>query len=113
MLPCMSPLSRRDLVAGGAAAAATLAVSRLAPAAPRKPDLAKIYAEVAARHDESVRRLQEWIRQASIAAENRGMDEGCELMMRLARDAGFQRVEKVPTDGQPAVFAYRDDLLAG
>jgi hypothetical protein len=29
------------------------------------------------------------IRQPSIAAENRGMSEGCDMMMRLLRDAGF------------------------
>ena len=44
------------------------------------------------RHDEGVERLQDWVRQPSIAAENRGMNEGCELMMRLAREAGFQTV---------------------
>jgi hypothetical protein len=27
--------------------------------------------------DESLRRLQDWIRQPAIAAENRGMNEGC------------------------------------
>jgi acetylornithine deacetylase/succinyl-diaminopimelate desuccinylase-like protein len=52
--------------------------------------------------------LQEWIRQPSIAAENRGMNEGCELMMSLARDAGFQQVERMPTDGQPGVLATLD-----
>src|SRR5213079_2201962 len=52
-----------------------------------------------------VQRLQEWVRQPSIAAEHRGMDEGCELTMRLLRDAGFGQVTKVPTDGQPGIFA--------
>lgn len=36
-----------------------------------------VYAEIAKRHDEAVKRLQTWIRQPSIAAENRGQ-EGCE-----------------------------------
>ncbi len=36
-------------------------------------DLEGINAEIAKRHDESVKRLQTWIRQPSIAAENRGM----------------------------------------
>jgi hypothetical protein len=52
--------------------------------------------------------LQDWIRQPSIAAENRGMTEGCDLMMRLLRDAGFDKVTKVPTDGHPGVFATLD-----
>jgi acetylornithine deacetylase/succinyl-diaminopimelate desuccinylase-like protein len=36
------------------------------------------------------------------------MNEGCELMMQMLRDAGFQQVTKVPTDGQPGVFATLD-----
>ena len=36
------------------------------------------------------------------------MDEGCELTMRLLRDAGFGQVTKMPTDGQPGVFATLD-----
>jgi acetylornithine deacetylase/succinyl-diaminopimelate desuccinylase-like protein len=36
------------------------------------------------------------------------MNEGCELMMRLAREAGFENVTRVPTDGQPSVFATLD-----
>ena len=67
-----------------------------------------VQAEIEKRHAEGVQRLQEWVRQPSIAAENRGMTEGCELMMKLARDAGFQSVAKVPTDGQPGVFATLD-----
>ena len=35
-------------------------------------DLAPIKAEIAKRHDEAVKRLQDWIAQVSIAAENRG-----------------------------------------
>src|SRR5262249_15326837 len=71
-------------------------------------DTSAIRAEIEKRHEESVRRLQNWIKQPSIAAENRGMNEGCEMMMELLRDAGFQRVEKMPTDGQPGVFATLD-----
>jgi acetylornithine deacetylase/succinyl-diaminopimelate desuccinylase-like protein len=58
--------------------------------------------------DEGIRRLQEWIRLPSIAAENRSMSEGCELMMRLAREAGFDKVRRVDTDGHPGVFATLD-----
>jgi acetylornithine deacetylase/succinyl-diaminopimelate desuccinylase-like protein len=69
---------------------------------------AGVQAEIEKHHGEGVQRLQEWIRQPSIAAENRGMSEGCEMMMRLARDAGFQSVSRVSTDGQPGVFATLD-----
>ena len=71
-------------------------------------DLAAFRAEIEKRHEESVKRLQAWIKQPSIAAENRGMNEGCALMMEMLREAGFGRVEKMPTDGQPGVFAVLD-----
>jgi acetylornithine deacetylase/succinyl-diaminopimelate desuccinylase-like protein len=71
-------------------------------------DLSPIFAQIERRHDESVQRLQEWIRQPSIAAENRGMNEGCELTMRMLRDAGFQQVTKIASDGQPGIFATLD-----
>jgi acetylornithine deacetylase/succinyl-diaminopimelate desuccinylase-like protein len=80
----------------------------LRAAAARSSDLGPVQAQVEKRHDEAVKRLQEWIRQPSIAAENRGMNEGCELMIRFLKDAGFGRAEKVPTDGQPGVFATLD-----
>jgi len=71
-------------------------------------DLGPVRAEVEKRHSEAVERLQEWIRQPSIAAENRGMNEACELTMRLLRDAGFGEARKIPTDGQPGIFATLD-----
>ena len=105
-----SPSDRRTFLQGAAAtaaaAAATLAMPRWAQ--PHPGDLDAIRAEVEKRHDESVKRLQDWIRQPSIAAENRGMNEGCELTMRMLRDAGFQQATKIPTDGQPGIFATLD-----
>ena len=100
------PTDRRAFLQGAAAAAAALAVPRWAHAHPS--DLEAIHAEIEKRHDESVKRLQDWIRQPSIAAENRGMNEGCELTMRMLREAGFQQAAKVPTDGQPGIFATLD-----
>ena len=38
-------------------------------------DHAAIKAEITKRHDEAVKRLQDWIAQLSIAAENRGYPE--------------------------------------
>jgi acetylornithine deacetylase/succinyl-diaminopimelate desuccinylase-like protein len=84
---------------------AALSVPRFALSADAPGDLE---AEIKKRHLEGLERLQEWIRQPAIAAENRGMSEGCELMMRLAREAGFQTVTRVATDGQPGVFATLD-----
>ena len=71
-------------------------------------DLSAIRNQVEKGHDECVQRLQQWIRQPSIAAENRGVSEGCELTMRFLRDAGFGDVTRIPIDGQPGIFATLD-----
>jgi acetylornithine deacetylase/succinyl-diaminopimelate desuccinylase-like protein len=99
-------MNRRTFLHGAALTAAAAALPRLSQA--EQPDLDAISAEIAKQHDQSVKRLQDWIHQPSIAAENRGMTEGCQMMMDLLRDAGFTSVTKVPTDGQPGVFATLD-----
>src|SRR6266700_3366565 len=71
-------------------------------------DLSSIKSEVTKRHDEAVKRLQDWIGQVSIAAENRGYPEGAEYLAKLARDAGFQQATVINTDGKPGVFATLD-----
>jgi Acetylornithine deacetylase/Succinyl-diaminopimelate desuccinylase and related deacylases len=71
-------------------------------------DKEEIKAQIAKKHDEAVKRLQDWIHQVSIAAENRGYPEGAEYMAKLARDAGFQQVTVITTDGKPGVFATLD-----
>ncbi|OZB11094.1 MAG: twin-arginine translocation pathway signal protein, partial [Marinobacter sp. 34-60-7] len=72
------------------------------------PDRAAIAHEVAKRHDEAVNRLRDWIALPSIAAEDLNSREGAETMARLAREAGFQQVEILQTDGKPGVFATLD-----
>jgi len=86
-------------------ALAGLAVPGLAHAA---DDFADLKREIAQRHDESVKRLQDWIALPSIAAESLNSAAGAERMAQLARDAGFQQVTVVPTDGKPGVFATLD-----
>jgi len=71
-------------------------------------DLADIRREVTKRHDEAVKRLQDWIAHPSIAAENRNYPGGAEIMAQLARDAGFQQATVLNTDGKPGVFATLD-----
>lgn len=71
-------------------------------------DLEAIRAAVAQEHDESVKGLQDWIKQPAIAAEDRGFPAGAEYMAKLARDAGFQQVKVIDTDGKPGVFATLD-----
>ena len=57
----------------------------------------------------SIKRLQDWIALPSIAAENLNMMEGAQYMAKLARDAGFDHTEIVPTDGHPGVWATMDN----
>jgi acetylornithine deacetylase/succinyl-diaminopimelate desuccinylase-like protein len=103
----MNMTDRRTFLQTTAATAAALALPRWTRAAATS-DLDPIFTEIEKRHDESLKRLQTWIRQPSIAAENRGMNEGCELTMQMLREAGFSQVAKVPTDGQPGIFATLD-----
>jgi len=105
--------SRRGLLMMAAAAGATLAMPRLLLAASKADarfggDLTKVRAAVEAQHPEALKRLQNWIALPSIAAENRNMEEGCRLMMEMLKDAGFQSATRMPTDGQPGVFATLD-----
>jgi acetylornithine deacetylase/succinyl-diaminopimelate desuccinylase-like protein len=80
----------------------------LPPIALADDQLDEIHSQIKKQRQESIQRLQDWVKQPSIAAENRGMAEGCALMMQLARAAGFQNVTRIPTDGQPSVFATLD-----
>jgi len=101
-------VDRRTFLERTAAATAALAWPSAPTATRRADDLAPIFTEIDKHHDEAVARLQEWIRQPSIAAENRGVNEGCELTMRMLKDAGFDPVTKIPTDGQPGILATLD-----
>ena len=102
----MPEFNRRDFLGAAAAGAAAMTLPRLSLGA--DDPLAAIQAEIVKRHSESVTRLQDWVKQPAIAAENRGMSEGCQLMLKLAREAGFQKAECVSTDGHPSVFATLD-----
>src|SRR5215831_5772737 len=77
-------------------------------AAPATDEFADVRKEITTRHAEAVKRLQDWIALPSIAAESLNSAKGAERMADLARDAGFQQVTIVPTDGKPGVFATLD-----
>ena len=100
-------MNRRTFVKGAAFTAAALGTSRYSWAAANRRSRFDSQ-EIEKRHDEAVSRLQNWIRLPSIAAESRNMSEGCELMADMLREAGFDRAERVNTDGQPGVFATLD-----
>src|SRR5207253_5286830 len=100
----MNTFTRRTLLRGSLVGAASL----LLPRGARAVDFGPVEREVQRRHGETVQRLQEWIHQPTIAAEGVGGEEGVQLFLRMLRDAGFQRTERVPTDGFPGVFATLD-----
>jgi acetylornithine deacetylase/succinyl-diaminopimelate desuccinylase-like protein len=103
----MTTIDRRTFIKGAAlAGAGTFTLNERTWAA--ADDFDPIRKEIAKRHNEALKRLQEWIHQPSIAAENNGVNEGCELTMRMLKDAGFNTATKVPTDGQPGIFATLD-----
>jgi acetylornithine deacetylase/succinyl-diaminopimelate desuccinylase-like protein len=99
-------MDRRKFLHGVGATAASLALP--SPGRAASTDLTPVYAEIAKRHDEAVKRLQDWIKLPSIAAEKRNMSEGCELMIRMLKEAGFDRAVRMNTTGQPGVFATLD-----
>ncbi len=67
-----------------------------------------VVARIAAQHDATVQMLRDWIALPSIAAENLNYPQGPEYMARLAREAGFQKVQVIPTAGKSGVFATLD-----
>ena len=103
----MRDVTRRDFLQTSMAGAAAMAITGpdglLAPG-----DEDAVVAEIAKQHDATVQMLRDWIALPSIAAENRNYPQGAEYMARLARDAGFGRVDVIPTKGKPGVFATLD-----
>jgi acetylornithine deacetylase/succinyl-diaminopimelate desuccinylase-like protein len=92
-----------------ATAASAVMLSQGAAWANVADDLKAVRKQVETGHDASVARIQDWIRNPSIAAENLKMQEGADYMKRLALDAGFQHAEVISTDGHPGVFATMDN----
>src|SRR5215468_1892132 len=98
-------MQRRTFLHGAAVVgAAALLPRRAHGAAILKP----VYDQIEKQRAETIARIQEWIKQPTIAAESRGITEGRDLTMRLLRDAGFGKVESVSTDGHPGIFATLD-----
>src|SRR5438445_2963089 len=90
------------------AIAATALLAGVLPAFAVAPDRAAIRQEIAKHHDENIKRLQDWIALPSIAGMDMNYPAGAEYMAKLAREAGFQKVTVLTTDGKPGVFATLD-----
>jgi acetylornithine deacetylase/succinyl-diaminopimelate desuccinylase-like protein len=107
-------MNRRGLLQMAAAAGATLAMPRWVLSAAGQGDrefggdLGAVRTAIEKQRPDAIKRLQNWIALPSIAAENRNMKEGVQLMIDLLTEAGFQNAKVMPTDGQPGVFATLD-----
>jgi acetylornithine deacetylase/succinyl-diaminopimelate desuccinylase-like protein len=95
-----------SILVPAALASALLSFTSVASSAPA--DFADIEAQVARQHDAGVKRLQDWIRLPSIAAEDIGYPEGPLHLISLLQSVGFQHAVMVETDGKPGVFATLD-----
>src|SRR5260370_26206196 len=96
-------MDRRRFFRKSAFGVAGLALSRGGFTA--EADLAPFRAEIEKRHGDTLKMLQRWIAQPTIAAENKGIDQGCGRTMQLFRDSGFDSVQRIPPDGVPGIFA--------
>ena len=99
-------ITRRDFIQTTAAGAAAAALSGRSAFAAGDRDA--VAAQITRQHEATVKMLRDWIALPSIAAEDRNYPQGAEYMAQLARDAGFTRVDVVPTKGKPGVFATLD-----
>ena len=104
----MFTVSRREFLHSAAASTAALALSDPAVTLAAQAPSDAVIAKIAGQHEATLKMLRDWIALPSIAAENLNYPQGAEHMARLARDAGFTRVEVVPTAGKPGVFATLD-----
>lgn len=104
-------VNRRDFLQGAMAGAAVFALGKDGiPFIPNARAIEQdvVVAQIAAQHDATVKMLRDWIALPSIAAENLNYPQGPDYMARLAREAGFQHVEIIPTAGKAGVFATLD-----
>jgi acetylornithine deacetylase/succinyl-diaminopimelate desuccinylase-like protein len=103
----MTDFNRRQLLAGAAALAAAPAIAAT-PKPPAAAAQAKIRAAIDKQLPDNIARIQDWIKNPGIAAENYRMEQACAYTMGLLKDAGFQMVKRMPTSGQPGIFATLD-----
>ena len=79
-------IQKTSFVAAGISAAFLLCLPSAWSAA---ADYADVKAQIAKQHDEEVKRLQDWIKLPSIAAEDLNYPQGADYMIKLLKDAGI------------------------
>ncbi len=67
-----------------------------------------IYEFIDAHRDEHLENLRRWVRQPSISAENKGIQQMAEMLRDDLKKLGFQEAELVPTSGHPGVWGFYD-----
>jgi len=103
--------NRREFL-HGALAGVTLASLPIEIFAAPNSDMQAVLSEVPKMHDDNLKRLQEWIALPSVAAMDMNYPQGPDYMAKLAREAGFENVEIIPTTGKPGVFGILDAAAA-
>jgi acetylornithine deacetylase/succinyl-diaminopimelate desuccinylase-like protein len=71
-----------------------------------------VHAHIDASLEKHIAKIQEYLRQPSISAENIGIKECAEMTRRYLAEAGCQEAELVPTKGHPGVWGYLDSGAA-
>lgn len=101
---------RRALIKAAVAAAGVL-TAVAAPSFARSDhsaEIAVIREAAEVNNQQAIERLRKWIALPTIAAEQLNLEQGPEYMMGLAREAGFQSVKRIDTEGVDGVFATLD-----
>lgn len=105
-MPWEKPMNRNAFATAIAAGVTCLLANQIVWS--ETPDFTAIELQIARQHEAGVKRLQDWIRRPSIAAENRGFPEGAHYLADMLTDVGFQQAKVIDTDGKPGVFATLD-----
>ncbi len=126
-------IDRRDFLGTGAAATAASYLGLLAGRAqqgqkPQRPqwklttseqydpagvtaysgDHSRVYRYIDEHLDQHLSNMQTWLRQPSVSAQNKGIQEMAELVRQTFLGFGCKEAELVPTDGHPGVWGYYD-----
>ena len=68
----------------------------------------RAYAYIDAHLPEHLENLRRWVRQPSVSAQGRGIQEMAALLRDDLQRLGFKEAEVVPTAGHPGVWGYYD-----
>jgi acetylornithine deacetylase/succinyl-diaminopimelate desuccinylase-like protein len=69
---------------------------------------ADVYAHIDANLPAHLGNLQRWVRQPSVSAQNKGIQEMATMLRDDLTKIGFRETQLVPTSGHPGVFGYYD-----